>query len=311
MSSGWVGASVRARAMSRRRVGSAGARELAGRAGLALAVDALADTPYGHDVRPGQDLAQAQHAAVSCVLWNMRVLAGWLPTRSARMMRVLAGGFEVANVDERLRELGGGSVEPAFRLGTLGIAWNQVRRAASVAEIRDVLARSAWGDPGADTAAAIRLGMRLSWAARVAGGVPEARQWAAGGAALVVAREVVVGQCDPTPEAVRTASQLLGNRWTGAGGLVAFADALVPEARWALAGTEDPADLWRAEARWWRRVGADAVTLLRRPLTTPAPVVGSVALLGVDAWRVRAALEVAARGGSRAPAALEVFDAVA
>jgi hypothetical protein len=36
-----------------------------------------------------------------------------------------------------------------------------------------------------------------------------------------------------------------------------------------------------------------------------------VALLGADAWRVRAALEVAARGGAGASGALEVFDAVA
>ncbi len=46
-------------------------------------------------------------------------------------------------------------------------------------------------------------------------------------------------------------------------------------------------------------------------MTTSAPVIGSVAVLAADAWRVRAALEVAARGGPGSPGALEAFDAVA
>jgi hypothetical protein len=58
-------------------------------------------------------------------------------------------------------------------------------------------------------------------------------------------------------------------------------------------------------------VERDGFTLLRQPLTTSAPVVGAAAVLGADAWRVRAALEVAARGGSQDPRALEAFDAVA
>lgn len=311
MSTGWVAAGVRARAMSQRRVGAAGARDLAGRASVTSAVTALAETPYGHDVHAGQDLAQAQHAVAATVLWNMRVLAGWVPTGSARVLRNLAGGFEVANVDERICELGGSTVDPPFRLGSMAVAWTRAARAGSLPEIRQVLASSAWGDPGADTAAAIRLGMRLSWAAQVSVGVPEAREWAAGAAVLVLAREVMVGQADPTPAAVRAATRLLGSRWTGTRTLRAFADALPPDTRWALDGVEDPGDLWRAEARWWSRVGTDGAALLRGPVTTPAPVLGAVALLGVDAWRVRAALEVAARGGSGAAGALEVFDAVA
>ena len=41
------------------------------------------------------------------------------------------------------------------------------------------------------------------------------------------------------------------------------------------------------------------------------PVIGMAAVLAVDAWRVRAALAVAARGGALAAGALEAFDAVA
>ena len=81
------------------------------------------------------------------------------------------------------------------------------------------------------------------------------------------------------------------------------------DCRWVLAGVRDPVDLWRAEAGWWRRVEDDAFGLRRRAAFGRATVVGAAALLAVDAWRVRAALEVAARGGYGP--AMEAFDAVA
>jgi hypothetical protein len=68
-----------------------------------------------------------------------------------------------------------------------------------------------------------------------------------------------------------------------------------------------PADLWAAEARWWRAVEHDSEDLVRSPRPGPAVLVGAVGLLAADAWRVRAALEAAARGGVGA----EVFRAVA
>lgn len=311
MSAGWVAGAVRARAMSRRRVGAVAARDLAGLPSLELAVDRLADGPYGHDVRPGQTLSQAQHAVSATVLWNMRVLAGWLPTGASQVMRLLAGGFEVANVDEHLRELDGRSVEPPFHLGSLATTWQSAARAPTAADLRAVLARSPWGDPGSDSPAGIGLGMRLAWAARVASGVPQARSWACGAAALVVARELLLAGSAPTPQAQRTLAPLLGSAWTDARTSTGLAAGLAPEARWVLDGIEDPEDLWRAEAAWWSRLSVDGATLLHRPGAGPAPVVGSVAVLAVDAWRVRAALEVAARGGVDAPGALEVFDAVA
>ena len=311
MTAGWVAGSVRARAMSRRRVGAVAARALAGRTSLELAVDSLADGPYGHDVRPGQSLGQAQHAVSATVLWNMRVLAGWLPTRSSPIMRLLAGGFEVANIDERLRELDGHAVEPPFRLGSLATTWERAAHATSAADLRAVLARSAWGDPGSETPAGIGLGMRLAWASRVASGIPEARPWACGAAAIAVARELLLAGSAPLPQAQQMLAPVLGSAWVDARTITALAACLPAEARWVLDGIEDPEDLWRAEVAWWRRLGVDGSTLLHRPGATPAPVIGAVAVLAVDAWRVRAALEVAARGGSDAPDALEVFDAVA
>ncbi|MGB8380646.1 MAG: hypothetical protein WCG47_05230, partial [Dermatophilaceae bacterium] len=257
MTAGWVAGGVRARAMSGRRLGAAGCRQLASLPGLAEAVDVLAVSPYGHLVRPGQTLAEAQHAVSATVLWNLRVLAGWVPHGDARILRVLAGGFEIANTDERLRELSATASEPAFHLGTLGTAWNHIETAGSPAQVRDALTRSVWGDPGADTAAALHLGMRLSWAARVAAVVPDARPWAGGAAALLVAREVVLAGQRPTAAAVRFALSLLGTTWVTASTVHDLVAALPHRARWALEEVRDWAVLWQAEAAWWLRVERD------------------------------------------------------
>ena len=311
MSTAWVAASVRARAMARRRLGASAARGLAARPVLGEAVEALAAGPYGREVRPGQTLAEAQHAIAATLLWHLRVLGGWVPHGDARILRVLAGGFEVANTDERLRELAGSEGEAPFRLGSLATAWSRIASATSVAQVREALARSAWGDPGADTPVAVHLGMRLSWAVRVSSTVPAAGTWAAGAAALLVAREVTVAGRRPTQDAVRLAAPLLGAGWADARTLRELAAALPASAAWSLDAVTDPGELWQAEGAWWRRVEGDGFALLRRPLTSPEPVIGSVAVLAADGWRVRAALEVAARGGALGPGALEAFDAVA
>jgi len=185
MSTAWVAAGVRARAMSRRRLGRAATRALARRDSLELALDDLTTTPYDHDVHPGQDLGAAQNAVAATVLWHMRVLAGWVPRGDAQILRLLAGGFEAANVDERLKALMGSPTGPEFRLGSLATAWQAIAPATSIAEVRLELARSAWGDPGADTAAAVRLSMRLSWALRVLFGVPD-EKWGETPVAFVI-----------------------------------------------------------------------------------------------------------------------------
>jgi hypothetical protein len=74
-----------------------------------------------------------------------------------------------------------------------------------------------------------------------------------------------------------------------------------------LSDVVEPGDLWRAEARWWARVEQEGGALTRHPSPGHERVVGAVALMAVDAWRVRAALERAASGGGP----LEDFDAVA
>ena len=51
----------------------------------------------------GFDLGQAQRAVGDSMLWNLRVLSGWLPSSGSEASRVLAGWFEIANVDEMRR----------------------------------------------------------------------------------------------------------------------------------------------------------------------------------------------------------------
>jgi hypothetical protein len=163
VNAGWVAGCVRARALARRRLGPGATRRLAACASLPDALRALAATPYGRDNPPGQTLAGAQHAIASTILWDLRVLAGWLPQDGVRLLRTLAGWFEVANTDELLQAMTGRPAGAQFRLGTLATAWPRLRQASSLPALRAALAASPWRDPGGDTVLALRLGMRARW----------------------------------------------------------------------------------------------------------------------------------------------------
>lgn len=307
MSRAWVAGAVRSTAIARRRLGAAAARRLAASPSLAEALTVLAGTPYGHDVRPDSTLDEAQRAVGATLLWHLRVLAGWVPRDGVDRLRLLAAGFEVANLDGHLDGLQGRPADRPYRLGTLATAWGRLRVTSSATEVRAVLGTSAWGDPGADTPAALRLGVRLSWAARVQAGVPEARGWAAGAAALLVARETLLaGRRLPDALADR-AAVVLGTGWRTATTLPELADTLPRDAAWAVPEAGEPRHLWQAEAAWWHRLERDGFSLLRGSGFGPGPLLGSVGVLATDAWRVRAALGMAARGGGP----LEAFDAVA
>jgi hypothetical protein len=307
MSAGWVAGSVRARALARRRLGPEASRRLASAASLTEALRVLAVTPYGGGVRPDRGLAGAQHAIASALLWDMRVLAGWLPGEGVRLLRSLGAWFEVANVDELLQGMTGGQPGSEFQLGALAIAWPRLRRAATLAELRAALAATAWHDPGGDTVHAVRLGMRARWAAQVAALGGPAGAWAEGAAALLVAGErFAVGRA-VDPAVMSCALDLFGPAVSGAATFGELAGALPPRARWALAGIGSPGDLWRAEAAWWARVQEDGLGLLRTSGLDSGAVLGAVAVMAADAWRVCAALEIAARGGGP----LEVYDDLA
>lgn len=305
MTAAWVAGSVRAEAMARRRYGAGAARSLAASPSLTQALEKLSATPYGHDVRADQSLAEAQRAVAATVLWHFRVLAGWAPWEGTQTLRLLAGGFEIANVDELVRSFRRGSDAATYRLGALATAWPRLARATSVAQVRGLLATSPWGDPGQDSAWAIQVGMKLAWAHRCAAEVPSA--WGFGAAALLVARERYAADRQLPDPSQLLAQALLGGQAMAAASFSTYAAALPRDAAWALEGVGDPTGLWLAEAAWWRRVESDGFRLLHGGRFAPSRLLGAAAVLAVDAWRVRAALEVAARGGT----ALEVFDAVA
>lgn len=295
MSAGWVAGSVRAQAMARRRLGRSGVRALARSGSLAAAAEILEASPYRRPLRSSAGLAEAQHAVLETLLWNLRVLAGWVPPDGVRSLRRLAAWFEIANVDEHLARLAGRPAEPPFRLGVLGSAWPRLDRTASTAELRSALTASVWGDPGGDGAHDIALWMRIAWAQRLATGVEQALPWALGAVALLIAGQVHVAGRPLPDRAARGVDRLLGPGWAYADSLTALRDRLPGRARWALDGVDRPEQLWRAEAAWWQRLRADGWRLLGGGFGADRPI-GAAALLAVDAWEVRAALELAARG---------------
>lgn len=311
MSAGWVAATVRARALARRRLGRAGVRTVATAEDLGTALRALAAGPYGHDVRDGMGAADAERGVAGTLLWHLRVLSGWLPADGVRRLRALAAWFEIADIDALVDELEGAPATPPFRLGALGTAWWRLAGAGSLADLRDRLAGTPWRDPGGQEAVALQLGPRLVWAERVRTTVPEASSWAAGAVALLVVRRLAGGRPAPwSDDHRRLIDGQLGGRWQDAGTLGQLRAIVARPAAWALDGVAGPEDLWRAETAWWQRVDRDAHALMTGSGFGAAPVTGAVAALAVDAWRVRAAIDLAA-SGAPPDQRQEVLDAVA
>ena len=306
MSTAWVAVGVRSTAMRRRRLGLPATLALAASPSLQAALQVLVGGPYGHDVRADQSLAQAQRAVVATLVWNLRVLAGWAPREGVALLRVLAAPIEACNIDEHLRAPSEGSVPP-YALGALATAWPRLAATTDVPGLRRVLAQSPWGDPGSDDRHEISVAIRLSLAERVCLDVPDARRWAEGAAALVLARELGFRAAPPNARVRLIASRVLGRAAGQAGSLAPLRAALPASARWALGDATEPEQLWRAEAAWWARVDDAAAGMARQGGSDARTLVGTVARLAVDAWRVRAALELAARGGRT----VEDFDAVA
>ncbi|GAA1695405.1 hypothetical protein GCM10009733_108750 [Nonomuraea maheshkhaliensis] len=291
MSGAWVAGTTRARALVRRRLGEAGVRQLARAGSFEAAVVALSTGPYGHDVRPGMNPARAQQAVAATLMWHSRVLAGWVPRQGADVLRLLARWFEIANVDALLH-----GADERFELGSLATSWSRLSQAGTPQALRAALASSAWGDPGGDGPREIQLGMRLSWAARVAEALDPALPWAAGAAALLVARERFLERRELNPRASDRVTTLLGAKAPHAPSLPDMTARLPVAASWALEGLDEPEHLWRGEVRCWRRIDRDGHALLAGSAFRLEPVVGALAVLAADAWRTRAALARLARG---------------
>lgn len=303
MSAGWAAGNVRAVGLAQRRIGAARARELAAAGSLTAAQRMLTDGPYRREIRIGATLAATEHAVWAAMLWHLRVLAGWQPRAGARMVRTLAGGFEVANICALAAAITGAPARPPYDPGALGWAWVRLRDAASPAELRARLRNSIWGDPGGTAPADIADAVVLEWAARVSAEVACGVAWAAGAAALLVARRQLL-QDNPLPEpALRQAEHLIGASAAAAGELTAFVAALPVAARWVFADVDSAGDLWRAEFHWWSRLGEDGAKLLGSSRFDADKPVGAVAVLAADAWRVRAALQIASGA-----AGMETYD---
>jgi hypothetical protein len=232
------------------------------------------------------------------VLWNLRVLAGWLPRSGAAALGVLVAGYEIRNIADKLRALAGAPVQAPYGLGSLSTAWRQAATVDSVAGLRRVLGASAWGDPGVDDAAELVCDLRLGAAQRLADLHEACRPLGVAACALGYARQRFLIGRRLAPKSRRRARALLGERAVGAGSWQEFA-AHVPKATagWVLEGVDGPRRLWRAEERWWSRAERDAAALARAPRFDLACPLGCALLLLVDARAVRGAVNRAARAG--------------
>jgi hypothetical protein len=308
MNADWVAASVRARALAQRRVGAGVSHRVAALPSLAAGLAALADSMYADRLRGAADLAAAQRGTSDAALWQLRVLAGWVPATSSRLCRAAAGGYERDNVVALARQLEDGlPAAVPYDLGTLGTSWSQVRTATSLPELRTALRRSTWGDVGTDATTGLRDVLTVVWLRRLAEVAPPARSWAQLVGALIAARIVLVDRAQPSPRMRRLLRPVIGTGWETAADLGALSSTLPRVTRPALRDLDEPEQLWRAEACVRRTVESDGFRLLRTALPGPDVVLGAIAVLAVDAWRVRAALAAASLGAG----ASEVLDAVA
>jgi hypothetical protein len=304
----WTAVAVRARGLAARRLGRAGAQRLARAGSLDEALRILSRTPYGRYVRAGMDLASAEHALWSTLLWHLRVLAGWAPSRGLDRVRLLAAGFEIANVVGLLAQLEGRAAAPPYALGALTTSWGTISRAPSAEDVRHGLATSVWGDPGGSDLSSVAVAMQAAWVRRVAFGVPEAQGWARIFAGLLVARMVAVGYPSVAGASRRNLRLVLGGKWESVPAIGELADSLSTLAAQALADVREAGDLWRAEAGAWSLIEAQALRLQAGWRPAPSAVVAVSGLLAADAWRTRAALEVATHGGATP---IEILNVVA
>jgi hypothetical protein len=265
----------------------------------------LAASPYSAGLRPNMQVSDVQRQVAATLLWNLRLIAGWVPPGGARMVQALAAWFEIANIEERLAYLAGEAHESPFELGRLAVAWPAVAAATTTVDIQLALAGSAWRSPPSSDANSIVMWLRFRWAEWVAVAVPQAATWAASASTLLAARAMFA---EPgSLAAMPTHPYGLPPSWREAGSLAQLRAMTPRQTAWVLDGIPHVSELWRAEAAWWSRVRRDASEALVRSRFGADAVVAAVALLAHDAWITRAAVAAAARGSTGRSA----FDAVA
>ena len=296
MTAGWVAAAARGRALLHRTVGPAQAAELLDASSWDDVRQRLAMTSYGRDLDAAADRRAARHAAYAIAVWQLRVLAGWLPPGGSGLARVAAAPFEISNIEHHLVHLAGGTSPTPLELGSLAVAWPSVATTTTPAHVRSALVRSAWGDPGGSDRATIAVGLRVAWARRAIRASDLTRPWALGAMAILIAREHFVFERSIADETAHALDRSLGTRWRTATRIDELRDAVPDEAAWPLRIIEGPADLWRSELELVRRVQVDATPIARSGRRGRSAVIAIMALLLVDAWRIGAAIEGAGSG---------------
>lgn len=305
MPASWVGASVRARLLANRRLGRGGATAIARADNFDFALARLIESPYGSGVTQNTTLADAQRRVAATLLWNLRLIAGWLPPGGNRMLQAIAAWFEIANIEDRLTYLAVGGHPMPYQLGHLGVAWSGVSAATTAEAVREALSRSPWGDPESADPTTIVLWLRFRWASWIAAAVPQTAVWSAAASTLLAARVLFAPTTPQLPPSRHEYG--LPPVWREAAGFSGLRNMLPRQTAWILDGVDDAGGLWRAEAAWWARVRRDAIGTLVRSRFGSDVVVAAIALLAHDAWLTRAALATVERG----PAGRSVFDAIA
>lgn len=297
MKSDWVGACVRARSMAQRRVGAGSIRALAAEPTLATALAALQPTYYGERLHGVSSLAAAERAISETVLWQLRVLAGWLPASGTALARAAAGTFEIENIVALAHQFDGGPTAPEpYRLGALTTAWHRLGEASSREDLGMGLRTSPWGEVGEGGPGQLRDTLSVAWARRLATVAPPAQPWFGAVCVLTAARSLTV-DCDlPAPQLLHLLRPVLGRSWESAGNIADFRAALPPSLQKVVGEVAVPRELWRAEVRAHTSVEKDGFRLLRGSMPGPDVVLGAIAVLSMDAWRVRAALAASAAG---------------
>jgi len=308
MTAGWVAASTRGRALLARTIGADVASSIAAADSWPSARDHLRNTIYGVELPSTADRRCARRSAATATAWQLRVLAGWLPPASSGLVRAFAAPIEIANIQNHVAQLTTAAAPaPPIPLGTLSVAWAAVAKQRSAEQVRAVLARSPWGDPGGTDVSTVVLGLRVAWARRLARQAPVAAAWARGGAALLVARERFAFDRAIPEVTGRELDRLLGTLWRHVSTTSELIDRLPKSVRWVFADVATSEDLWLAEITLLRRVSADGERIATGARNGRNVLAAIMALLLVDLWRVDAAIETA----GRTPLVTEVFDAVA
>ena len=302
----WVAVSVRARAMAQQRVGAGGANRIAASGSLGNALTLLAPSIYGQRFATASSLIGYQHDISATILWQLRVLAGWIPAGGGGLTRAAAAGFELRNIAQCAQQIISHSApETRFDLGTLGTAAAQFQAATMMTELEQILRRSSWGDAGhPQTIGALVDTLTISWLRRLAATAPASRDWAQYATVLVAARTVLVDGHKPERRLVELTRPFIGTEWSHATNLTVFSKALPRSCSAIIEGVTSPDELWRAEARLGVIIEADAMRLLRDPLPGPDIVLGALAVLAVDAWRLRAAIALATASETAAASAI-------